>query len=58
MVSTEAQKRASSKWTKDNVKTITFGLRKGQDDDIIEFLDSKKNRQQYLKDLIRSDMSK
>lgn len=57
-MASEARTRANVKWTKNNVKTITFGLRFDSDSDIIDFLATKENRQQYLKDLIRADMKR
>lgn len=56
MASTEAQKRASVKWTRNNIKSVSIGLRIGEDDDIIKKLESVPNKQQYLKKLIRDDI--
>lgn len=58
MATSNAQKRASVKWTKENVKSVTLALRRGEDDDIIEFIESLENRQAYIKRIIREDMEK
>lgn len=56
-MSTEAQKRASAKYSKENVIRITLNLYKGTDPDIIEKMQSLDNMQGYIKDLIRKDIS-
>lgn len=55
MATSEAQKRASAKYRKNNVKAIMFNLYPS-DEDLLEFLESKKNRSSYIKELIRRDM--
>lgn len=55
MATSEAQKRASAKYRKNNVKAIMFNLYPS-DKDLLEFLESKKNRSSYIKELIRKDM--
>lgn len=56
MATSEAQKRASAKYRKNNVKAIMFNLYPS-DSDLIEFLEGKENRSSYIKELIRKDMS-
>ena len=53
MATSEAQKRASAKYRKNNVKAIMFNLYPS-DKDLLEFLESKKNRSSYIKELIRT----
>ena len=47
MATSEAQKRASAKYRKNNVKAIMFNLYPS-DKDLLEFLESKKNRSSYI----------
>lgn len=54
----EAQKRAQAKYDKENTKQYMFKLNKIYDQDIIEMLDSQRNRQGYIKDLIRADIER
>lgn len=56
MATSEAQKRASAKYRKNNVKAIMFNLYPS-DSDLIEFLEGKENRSSYIKELIRKDMN-
>ena len=56
MATSEAQKKASAKYRKNNVKAIMFNLYPS-DGDLIEFLEGKENRSGYIKDLIRKDMN-
>lgn len=53
---TEAQKRASSKYDKENTKQKVLKLNKSTDSDILELLDGITNVQGYIKRLIRNDM--
>lgn len=55
---TEAQKKAKAKYDKANTKLITLKLNLKTDADILDQLDSVKNKQGYIKDLIRKDMNK
>lgn len=50
------QSRASMKYSEKNVKQLKLALNKKTDADIIEHLDSIKNKQGYIKDLIRKDL--
>lgn len=43
-------------YQKENIKQIKFTLNRNTDQDIISYLESKTNRNGYLKSLIRSDM--
>lgn len=55
--SKEAIKRAVAKYDKNN--TRRYGLKLSRvDKDLIEFLDSKKNINGYLRELIRKDKEK
>ncbi len=56
MATSEAQKKASAKYRKNNVKAIMFNLYPS-DSDLIEFLEGKENRSSYIKELIRKDMN-
>lgn len=53
-VITEAQKKASAKYDKENTKQIALKLNIHTDKDIIEFLDKVENKQGLIKDLIRN----
>lgn len=60
MATTDAQKRATAKWNSKNqvTRTIAFYPSKGEDAEILAFLDSQENKGAYLKRLIREDMEK
>lgn len=58
MASTDAQKRASIKYTAANVWHLNVALNKGTDADIIARLQSMGNKQGYIKRLIREDMAR
>lgn len=47
--------KASIKYNQANVKQYKLNLNKKTDADIIEVLESKENKQGYIKDLIRND---
>ena len=53
---TEAQKRASIKYDKENTKQKVLKFNKSTDADILELLDGVTNVQGYIKRLIRNDM--
>lgn len=55
--STESQIRASVKYDAANTQRIYIKLNKRTDKDILEHLEGK-NKQGYIKDLIRRDMNK
>lgn len=50
---TEAQKKASIKYEKNNIKRIVLKLNKKIDSDIIKYLDQQKNVNGKLKNIIR-----
>ena len=54
---TEAQKRATAKYVKANVKQVAIKLGP-PDRDILEWLDSQPNKAGYIKRLIREDMER
>ncbi len=54
----EAQKRASAKYERENITKMTFKFNKRTDADILEMLNRVPNRQGYLKDLIRQDIER
>lgn len=54
----EANKRAARKYIAANIKQINFSLSMKYDADIIAHLDAQKNKQGYLKSLIREDMAR
>lgn len=56
MAVSEAQKKASEKYKKENTKQYKLMLSLKYDTDIIAMLDSVENRQGYLKSLIRADI--
>lgn len=58
MTATPAQARASAKYDKENTKQIILKLNLKTDADILQKLESVPNRQGYIKDLIRADLSK
>lgn len=49
---------AKARWDKENTVTVTMKLNKNTDADIIEHLNSIDNRQGYIKELIRADITK
>ena len=51
------QSEAKTRWDRENTVVVTMKLNKNQDADIIEKLNSVDNRQGYIKDLIRADIS-
>lgn len=52
------QAKASMKYNEKNVKQMKLALNKKTDADIIEHLDKIRNKQGYIKELIRRDMDK
>lgn len=52
----EKKKAYDIKFMKDNCIRIAFSLNKKNDTDIIEHLQKQKNKNAYLKDLVRKDM--
>ena len=55
MAISEAQKRASKKWDKENMvqRVVRFSPRER---DLLEHLDAQPNKAGYIKQLIRADM--
>lgn len=45
-------------YQKENIKQITLKLNFRTEKDILDFLDTKENKQGYIKQLIRDDMAK
>lgn len=58
MATKEAKRRASAKYDKSHTTGIYLKLNIETDKDIIEHLNSQKNRQGYIKDLIKADINK
>ena len=58
MAVSEAHKRASIKYDKENMRQIKFNLSLKYDQDIISRLDAQKNKQGYIKALIRADIAR
>lgn len=54
----EAQKRAQSKYDKNNTHSVLFKFNLTGDADILSKLDSVENKQGYIKELIRKDLRK
>lgn len=57
-MTTEAQKRATRKYSQKYRYSVTMSLNKKYDKDIIAWISAMNNKQAYLKDLIRRDMPK
>lgn len=55
---TEAQKRAVARYDKENTQQILLKLNKVTDADILDRLHSVRNKQGYIKRLIRQDINK
>ena len=53
----EYTKKAISRYDEKNTRRIQLKLNKNTDADILEKLDSVKNKQGYIKQLIRQDIS-
>ena len=52
----ETQKKYQAEWDKKNTKGIYLKLCMSTDADIISWLSDQKNKQGYIKELIRKDM--
>lgn len=50
------QSKNSIKYDRENTKRVYIKLNKNTDSDILSYLDSKPNKQGYIKELIRKDM--
>ena len=57
-MTTQAQKKATAKYDASHTVQITMKLNKGTDADILDKLATVANKQGYIKDLIRRDISK
>lgn len=57
-MATEAEKRAKTKYDSANTTQIHLKLNKKTDADILEKLGTVVNKQGYIKDLIRADITK
>lgn len=57
-MSTNAQKKASQKYSRKNTKRYAIELNLKTDSDIIKILDSVPNKQGYIKELIKKDIYK
>lgn len=58
MAVTEAQKRAYTKYDKENTKLFALKLNKKYESDVIEILESMESKKAYIVKLIREDMAK
>ena len=58
MAVSEAHKRASMKYDKENMRQIKFNLSLKYDLDVIARLDAVPNKQGYIKELIRADIAR
>lgn len=58
MAVSEAHKRASMKYDRENMRQIKFNLSLKYDQDIIAALDAQPNKQGYIKSLIRADIAR
>ena len=52
----EAQKRSSIKYEKENLVRVALSINKNTESEIAEWLSQRDNKQGYLKELIRADM--
>ena len=50
------QRAFQAQWDKENTKGIYIKLCKSTDADILSWLDNQKNKQGYIKELIRADI--
>lgn len=57
MAQTDAQKRATAKYRKDKMKSVTVAFGPA-DRDLYEYLDTVANKAGYIKALIRADMER
>lgn len=57
-MATEAQRRASEKYDRDNTIQVKMKLNKKKDADIINKLNTVSSKQGYIKSLIRKDLYK
>lgn len=55
---TDAQKRADVKYKKLNTTNVYIRFYNKKEQDLLDYLKSKPNKQGYLKQLIRDDMEK
>lgn len=55
-MSTEAQKRATKKYQKNNTVHINLHLIKGKDDDIIQFLEAQKDKTNTIRRALRHEI--
>lgn len=58
IMATEAKKRANAKYDKEHTKGVYLKLNLETDKDILCKLDAVKNKQTYIKELIRKDIEK
>lgn len=54
----DSRTRANLRYQKKNIKQMKIDLNRNTDSDIISFLETCKNKQGYIKKLIREDMKK
>lgn len=57
-MATEAQKKASKKYSRNNTKRFAIELNLKNDSGIIKKLEEVPNKQGYIKELIRKDINK
>lgn len=57
MATSESQKKAVEKYDRENTRQVKFKLNLKTDADILAKLDSVPNKQGYIKDLIRKDIT-
>ena len=55
-MTTEAQRKASAKYDKENTRSIILKLNKISDADVLSKLDEQPNKQGYIKRLVRDDI--
>ena len=54
----EAQKNATTKYMRNNIRQIKLQINRKTEPDLYAWIESKANKQGYLKELMRNDMDK
>ena len=56
MPTRDCQLKATAKYKKENMKQIKFEINKATESELLAWIESKENRQGYIKSLILADM--
>lgn len=54
----EAQRKAASKYKKANTKNYNFQVNRTREKDLLDHLEKQTNKSEYIKNLVRLDMEK